>query len=201
MATLSWTVIGFILGSMPFAYWLGWLALRKDIRDPKFGDGNPGAGNAWHTGGWRLGLPAAVLDYSKGAVPVALAHYAWGMSGWALVPVGLAPIAGHALSPFLRFRGGKTVAATFGVWTGLTSVGGPIAFGLSCALFWRIQRSDGLTMALGLLGLLLYLAFTAGHPSLYVVWTGNASIMLWKHRRDLRQPVVLRSFGFLERWR
>lgn len=199
MTTLSWTVIGLLLGLLPFAYWLGRIALRVDIRDPRYGDGNPGAGNAWRAGGWRMGFPAALLDYGKGAVPVALAHYSWGISGWALVPVGLAPVVGHAFSPFLRGKGGKAVAATFGTWTGLTSVFGPLAFGITCAIFWRVQKSDGWTMASGLLGLLVYLAFAASDPSLYVVWVGNASIMMWKHRRDLGQPMQLRSLEFFTR--
>jgi glycerol-3-phosphate acyltransferase PlsY len=198
MNVISWTVIGLLLGAMPLAYWLAQVALGVDIRVPAIGDGNPGAGNAWRAGGWRVGLPAALLDYGKGAVPVALAHYSWGLTGWALVPVGLAPVVGHAFSPFLHGRGGKGVAATFGTWTGLTSFFGPLAFGVTCGLFWRIQRADGWTMAFGLLGLLAYLALAASHPGYYVVWAGNAGIMMWKHRQDLRKPIGLRP-GLLSR--
>lgn len=198
MAVLSWSFIGLLLGSLPLAFWVGRLALGIDIRDCPVGDGNPGAGNVWRAGGWRAGLPAAVLDYGKGAVPVALAHYAWGITGWALVPVGLAPIVGHAFSPFLQGKGGKAVAATFGSWTGLTAFFGPLALGITCGLFWRIQRADGWTMAFGLGGLLVYLALSTCHPGLYVVWAGNAVIMMWKHRRDLRGPVGVRT-GFIGR--
>ena len=60
---------------------------------------------------------------------------------------------------------------------------------------WRIQRADGWTMALGMLGLLVYLALASSHPGLYVVWAGNAGIMMWKHRGDLRDPVRLRVPG------
>ncbi len=100
-----WTVVGFVCGSLMFAYWLGRLWLHVDIRD--YGDGNPGAGNAWRAGGWRLGLPAALLDYAKAAIPVALAHYGAGIDGWGIVPVALAPVLGHAFSPFMGFRAAR----------------------------------------------------------------------------------------------
>ncbi len=113
------TVIGFAAGSLPLSLWLGRLALGVDIRD--FGpDRNPGAGNVWRAGGPALGIAAAVLDIAKAAVPIAVARLALGISGWALVPVALAPIVGHDFSPLLRFRGGKGVAVTFGAWYAAT---------------------------------------------------------------------------------
>ncbi|MBM4467527.1 MAG: hypothetical protein FJ014_18565, partial [Chloroflexi bacterium] len=61
MKVVFWAVLGFVLGSMPFSFWLGRLFAQADIRH--YGDGNPGAANAWRAGGWRLGLPASLLDY------------------------------------------------------------------------------------------------------------------------------------------
>lgn len=191
MNVAMWTVVGFACGSLMFAYWLGRLRLHVDIRD--YGDGNPGAGNAWRAGGWRLGLPAALLDYAKAAVPVWLAHYVAGIDGWGLVPIGLAPMLGHAFSPFLGFRGGKSVAATFGVWTGLTQLGGPLALAVTCGVFWTVQRADGWTMVWGLLGLLAYLVLRDPQPPLFVVWGANAALILWTHRRDLREPMRWRQ--------
>ncbi|NIV30941.1 MAG: hypothetical protein GWN58_16055, partial [Anaerolineae bacterium] len=107
MAVVLWTGLAYLLGAIPFPFWLGRLAARRDIRS--FGDGNPGAINAWKAGGWRVGLPALLLDYLKGAVPVGLAHFQYSLSGWCLVPVALAPVLGHASTPFLKFRGGKAV--------------------------------------------------------------------------------------------
>ncbi len=199
MNTLYWSIIGFLLGSMMFSLWLGRLVLDVDVRD--FGDGNPGAGNAWRAGdalraggGWRVGVPAALLDYSKGAVPVALAHYSGGVSDWGLVPVGLAPFLGHYFSPFLRFRGGKGVAVTFGLWTGLTGLGGPLALGVTCGVLWALQRADGWTMFWGMAGLLAFLLFRVPAAPLFSVWMVNAALIVWRHRRELRDPMRLRSW-------
>lgn len=191
MTVPIYTMVAFILGSVPFAFWLGHLFLRVDIR--RYGDGNPGAGNAWRAGGWRVGVPGAVLDYSKGAAPVAVAHYVLGMSAWALVPVAIAPVLGHAFSPILRGRGGKAVAATFGIWSALTLLPGFLSLGVTMGIFWRLQRADGWATVAGLVGLLTYILIFAPEAYLLAIWTVNAAVVTWKHRQDLREPVRLRA--------
>jgi glycerol-3-phosphate acyltransferase PlsY len=192
-SAVFWTVVGFALGSIPFSYWLGRSALRTDIRD--YGDGNPGSANAWRAGTWRLGIPALLLDYLKGAIPVSLASHRYGVSGWALVPAALAPVLGHAFSPFLRLRGGKAIASTFGIWTALTLWAGPTVLGLSVGLFRQLQVVDGWTVMLGMttwLGCLLLSG--AGTPPLLAVWCGNLAVLVWTHRQELRRPPQLRPW-------
>jgi glycerol-3-phosphate acyltransferase PlsY len=179
-------LVGFLSGSLPFSVWIGRLIARTDIR--RYGDGNPGATNAWRAGGWKAGVPALLLDYLKGAVPVSLAHFAAGLSEWWLVPVALAPIFGHAFSPFLRFRGGKAIAATFGAWTGLTIWAGPTVLGLSLGLAYALNATDAWSAVLGLFGLLAYLLASGASAPFLAVWVGNLALVLWKHRRDLRTP-------------
>ena len=130
------TIVGFAAGSLPLSLWLGRLALGVDIRE--YGpDRNPGAGNVWRAGGPALGVAAAALDIAKAAVPIAVARLVLGVSGWALLPVALAPILGHDFSPLLRFRGGKGVAATFGAWLALA---GPLAMLALAVCFGRLLR-------------------------------------------------------------
>lgn len=192
-----WTGSGLLLGSVPFSVWLGQLMLHTDIR--RYGDGNPGAVNAWRAGKWQVGLPALLLDYLKGAVPVGLAHFRFGVSGWGLVSVALAPVLGHAFSPFLRFRGGKAVAATFGVWTGLTIWEGPTILGTFCVLLMLVQSVDAWTVMVSMLGLLAYLVLRRADSFTLVTWGGNMLILAWKHRQDLRQAPRLRRF-LLQIW-
>lgn len=185
MIVIYWTIISFLLGAIPFSLWLGKLALKTDIR--RYGDGNPGATNAWKAGGWYVGLPALLLDYLKGAVPVGLAHFSVGISGWGLVAVALAPALGHAYSPFLRFRGGKALAVTFGLWTGLTLAEGPTVFGLLLALFFIVLHSDGWAVVFGLLAFLGYLIVRQTDLFILVIWGANTLLLAWKYRSDLRR--------------
>ena len=178
-----WAVIGFLAGALPFSVWVSRLAVGKDAR--QYGDGNPGAASAWAAGTWRIGLPVLALDYFKGAVPVALAHYIYHVSGPGLAVVGLAPVVGHAFSPFLRFRGGKGITVTFGVWTGLLPPAAPIVLGLTLTALHFLRVNRHLVPILGMFGLLIYLLALHRDPFLLCAWLGNIGILAWKFRREI----------------
>jgi len=191
-----WTAIGFVLGSLPFSVWLGRLVLRTDIRS--YGDGNPGGTNVVRAGNRGLGLLVIFLDMLKGAVPVALAHFVFGVDGWPLVPVMLAPALGHAFSPLLRFRGGKAVATTFGAWSAMSAPLGPFVMGGSVLLFYLLLKSSGWAVIAAFLAFLGFLLAPALHwrsPGLsagvtlplLAAWAGTMTLLVWKHRAELRR--------------
>ena len=176
-------VTAFVLGALPFAVWLARTVAHSDVR--LVGDGNPGTGNAFKAGGWRVGVPTLVLEVGKAGAPVGVANLTLGMSGWALVPVALAPIVGHAFSPFLRFKGGKAIAATFGSWAGLTGYLGPLVLALSMGVLYALQTVDSWTVLGGMLLFGLFL-FVAGAPlAILVVWLVNLALVAYKQRAEL----------------
>lgn len=204
MDVLLFSIVGYLSGSLPFSVWLPKLILGADVR--KVGeDDNPGAANAFKAAGksrWWLGLTALLLDGFKGLIPVAVARYNFGIDGWALVPVALAPIAGHAYSVFLRFRGGKAIVVTFGVWTALTVYvnepvqGGylsPLILGGFFIFFMVLLSSSAWSVILGMLGLLGYLLISHAEAWLLAVWIGNFLILVLKHWSDLQQWPSLRK--------
>jgi glycerol-3-phosphate acyltransferase PlsY len=195
MDALVWTLIGYALGSIPFSVILGRLLLGKDIR--QYGDGNPGGTNVARASGNKLlGALAIVLDMIKGALPVALAHYVFGVDGWPLVPVMLAPILGHAYSPLLRFRGGKAIAVTFGVWTALTVPFGPFVMALSLLLLNKLIAGPGWAVMAALLVLLAFLGVIGlVSPPIFATWIGTTAILALKHRDDLARMPHARAAG------
>ena len=193
MAAILFTIIGYLSGSIPFSVLLGKLFLHTDIRQ-QGEDRNPGSANVFKAGGprkWWVGLSALLLDGFKGLIPVAVAYYNFNVTGPALIPVALAPIIGHAFSIFLRFRGGKAIATTFGVWVALTVYGGPLVLGGLLILFTLLLTNDAWAVMLGMLGLLGYLLLSHCPPEFYAIWGGNLFILIWKHRHELRQPIGL----------
>ena len=190
MIVILWVVFAFLCGALPFSVWVGRWALRKDVRE--FGDGNPGASNVFRAGGKGWGILALVLDFLKGAIPVGLANFGAGLDGWAITAVSLAPILGHAFSPFLRFRGGKALAVTFGVWTGLTLWVGPTILGLSFAIWLWLLTVEGWAVLAGMLTFLAFLQFFPGDWSYQMLWLGNFIILAWKHQGDLRKKPEIR---------
>jgi glycerol-3-phosphate acyltransferase PlsY len=189
-----YTLVGYAFGCVLFAYYLGRIRLKEDVRE--YGeDRNPGAVNAWKAGGWTVGLPGGILDFLKGFVPVFLAQHVSHLSDWALVPIAIAPVIGHAFSPLLRFRGGKALAAAFGMWAGLTQGFGFLALAGTIGVFYLVQRAEGWATFLGHFGLLVFLLIVAPQAYLLALWLMETTIVTWKHRRDMREPIRLRSFG------
>lgn len=187
--TFLWIGIAFISGALPMSVWVGKLALGVDIRS--YGDGNPGATNVFRAGGKKWGVVALLLDGFKGLIPVAIANFGWGWEGWALTAVALAPIAGHAYSPFLGGRGGKALAVTFGVWTGLSLFVGPMILGLAFAFWLRLLRPEGWAVLLGSLTLCtavwLGIWFGATPQSWLWIALGMTLLLAITHHTDLAQ--------------
>ena len=128
MTTALLVPAGYLVGSMPFGYWLVRLAKGVDIRT--LGSGNIGATNVWRTYGWRYGAPVIVLDVAKGFVPTLLGALLVGELVGVLA--GGAAMLGHWRPLFLGFqRGGKTVATAGGVFLGVAPL-----LGLAGAAFW-----------------------------------------------------------------
>ena len=185
--TLLWILLAFLLGSLPFAVWLGRLA---GVDPRTVGDGNPGTFNVWKLAGWQVGVPVLVLDFSKGMVPAMLARQVWNWSGWALVAVIAAPVLGHAFSPFLRGRGGKGLATAFGVWTGLTLAEGPLILGAALTVGTLVLRlRDSWVVVLGLLALLADLLVRGWPWEAFAVWGITALLLAWGYRRNLTLPL------------
>jgi glycerol-3-phosphate acyltransferase PlsY len=190
MMTFLWSLAGFILGSIPFSVIFGRLIAKTDIR--AVGDGNPGGTNALKAGGLKTGLPAILLDIFKGFLPVYLAQR-YGLAGWHLIPVCLAPALGHAFSPFLRFHGGKALGATGGAWVGLIGLWAFPVYGVLAVPATLLQSEHAWSANAGMLSLLGYAIFF-GEPWLVAFAALNAVLIAWTHRHDLARPPQLRPW-------
>jgi len=123
---------GYILGSMPWGYWLVRLFKGEDIR--KKGSGNIGGTNVWRVYGWRLGVPVVLLDTLKGFVPAFVATLV--VSHLAGVLAGGAAMLGHWRPMFLKWqRGGKVVATCGGAFLGVAPVVGGIGAAVWIVVF------------------------------------------------------------------
>ncbi len=120
-------VIGYLLGSIPCAYLIGWLVKGVDIR--KMGGGNMGAVNTMREIGTLPGFGVLFADIAKGALAVLIAQWL-GLHLYWVFAVGLAAVAGHNWPVWLKFRGGQGLATTMGVLL----VFSPIPFAISAAI-------------------------------------------------------------------
>jgi len=110
--------ISYFIGNINFSVILSKFILRKDVR--KCGSGNPGATNMLRNFGFKWGLVILILDMLKGAIAALAGYLIWGAGTEngtiALYACGLAVVLGHCFPVFSKFKGGKGVSTTVGVF-------------------------------------------------------------------------------------
>lgn len=114
-------VIGYLLGSIPFALVIGKVFYKTDVR--MSGSKNLGGGNAGRVLGSKAGLAVMTLDILKVTLAVFIASCFRGGEP-AMVIAGLAAAIGHCYPVFARFKGGKAVATMYGFLFGMALFGG-----------------------------------------------------------------------------
>jgi glycerol-3-phosphate acyltransferase PlsY len=114
---MEWTgiVLGYLLGSVPSAVWLGKAVYNTDVRD--YGSRNAGATNTFRVLGWKLGVVVLLLDMLKGWAAIEVSRLVFGLPSQhiLLVFTGAAAVAGHILPIMAGFRGGKGIATLAGI--------------------------------------------------------------------------------------
>jgi acyl phosphate:glycerol-3-phosphate acyltransferase len=172
---------GYLLGSMPFGYWLVRLLKHEDVRT--VGSGNIGASNVWRSYGKAYGIPIVVLDVAKGFVPALVGTLLVGELTGALA--GGAAMLGHWRPLFLGFqRGGKTVATAGGAFFGIAPLLGVLGLGVWIVVFLVSRYASVASMATGIA--LVFLALVLDEPWPVVVFaaiSGVAVIVL--HRPNI----------------
>ena len=160
--------LAYLLGSIPVSYLIARFAGRMDLR--AVGSGNVGATNVYRALGPGWAVLAFLGDALKGALPVLAALVLFGRdptASWWTAGAGLLAVLGHLFPPWLKFRGGKGVATSFGVMLALSPWAALLAFALWAALAVTLKISSvaSLVAALSLPGFVYFL-----DPSPAVRW-------------------------------
>ena len=183
MAFAGLVVLGYLLGSCPWGYWLVLLIKHEDIR--KVGSGNIGATNVRRTYGWGLGITVVLLDVLKGFTPALLGMLFVSPHHLSGIVAGAAAMLGHWRPLFLRFaRGGKMVATCGGVffgvaiWVALTG----LAVWVVSVVLLRYASVASIVAGISL----PFAAALYGYPTSVVVFGAlAAAAILFLHRANL----------------
>jgi glycerol-3-phosphate acyltransferase PlsY len=178
-------VLGYLLGSCPWGYWLVLLFRHEDIR--KVGSGNIGATNVWRTYGRWLGVPVVLLDTLKGFVPALLGMLLVSPHHLSGLCAGAAAMLGHWRPLFLRFaKGGKMVATCGGVFFGV-AVWVALTAGLVwIATFLLLRYASVASIVAGIA--LPVAAALYGYPNSVVIFGAAAgAAILFLHRANLKR--------------
>jgi glycerol-3-phosphate acyltransferase PlsY len=186
MTTALFVAAAYLVGSVPFGYWLVRATKHVDIRT--VGSGNIGASNVWRLYGWRYGVAVMLFDIAKGLVPALVATQVIGALAGVLA--GAAAMVGHARPLFLGFaKGGKSVATAGGAFLGVAPV-----VGLVCASIWIVvfaaTRYASVASVLAT-SALPFLAWGFGEPWPVIAFgAAAAGVVVVLHRQNIRRLVA-----------
>ena len=173
----------YLIGSVPFGLLI---ARTRGIDIRQVGSGNIGSTNITRALGFRWGLIVAILDACKAYLPALVARQL-APADWQLLIISLMPVIGHIFSFWMGFKGGKGVAATFGL---LAFYFGLLPFAIFMAIWYLAVKFVKLMSLVNLVvGLLLPLAFWLKFKEMpYVVFGFVLCIIIWwSHRENIRR--------------
>lgn len=178
--------LSYVVGATPTSFWVGRAVYGVDLREE--GSGNLGATNVFRVLGWRAAIPVVLIDIAKGWIPVGLlAPLAGADFAWTLA-FGAAAILGHMFSFWVRFKGGKGVATSAGVFLGLAPWAVLGSFGVWAALtFSSGYVSLGSLGAAVVLPVLIALTPHRGGDGLTWFAVSLAVFVVLAHRGNVRR--------------
>ena len=174
---------GYLLGSLPFGYWVPRLVRGEDIRTR--GSGNIGASNVFRVYGRSLGVPVALLDVAKGFAAASLGLWA----GGALIGVLAASAAmiGHARPVFLQFqKGGKMVATAGGALLALVPLAACFSVAVWLVVFFATRYASLASIVTALALAVFVVAFDYPWP-IVVFGVAGATAVITLHHQNIRR--------------
>lgn len=175
----------YLLGAIPFGLLFSRLFSDVDIRS--VGSGNIGATNVLRAAGKKAAVLTLLADALKGLVPVLLAK-SFFHDDTITVLCGMAAVLGHDFPVYLKFKGGKGVATSYGVvlavspWTGLICL---LIWVLAAAL-WRYSSLAALLSFAGYLGIAFLVSSNSskayGSLALFIF-----GMIYYRHRENIKR--------------
>jgi glycerol-3-phosphate acyltransferase PlsY len=178
-------LISYLIGAVPFGLLFTRLFSGTDVRS--VGSGNIGATNVLRAAGKKAAVLTLLADALKGYLPVFIIHLMFGDDVTTALAAAAA-ILGHNFPVYLKFKGGKGVATSFGVvlavspWIGLIC----LSAWLIAAILWRYSSLSAL-IAFACYPLLTFLtspppARPYGVLSLFVF-----GMIYYRHRENIKR--------------
>ncbi len=187
-------ILSYLLGSIPTSYIIGKLLKGIDLRE--HGSGNVGATNTFRVLGPVPGIIVLLVDILKGLIAVLFISRL--MSGnslsyeWVKVFCGIAAISGHDWTIFLKFRGGRGVATSIGVFFALVpqAIGIALGAGLVVIALSRYVSLGSISGAI-LFPILVYLFYLfKEEPLPYLFFSLLASfLVIIKHIPNIKRLI------------
>jgi glycerol-3-phosphate acyltransferase PlsY len=175
----------FLLGSFPTGVVV---ARGRGVDLRKVGSGNIGATNVGRALGKPWAIFVLVIDALKGALPVLVAR-GLGQPPEIVAAAGLGAVLGHVFSLFLKGRGGKGVATSFGAALAIAPPAAGAAFGVY-ALLYALFRISSLGSLAAVTTFPIFLWLFGDRAPAHLAFAGAiAVVVLVRHTENIRRLV------------
>ena len=182
-------LIGYFLGSIPFALVIGKVFYKKDIRN--YGSGNLGGGNAGRVLGKKAGLAVMTMDILKVTFAIFLISLLTENEN-VMILAGLAAAAGHCFPVFAKFKGGKAVATMYGFLFGMAVIGGysilifflPLCVFLLVLYLWKIIALASVVSAVANT---IFIYVTIENKMMFTASCIFTIVMIIRHRKNFER--------------
>lgn len=186
-SAIIWTIVSYFIGSLPTGYLAAKIIKGVDIRT--IGSGSIGATNVRRLLGQGWAVFVALVDMLKGALALLLAAHAGTASSPELLALSaFAVVIGHNYPVWLKFRGGKGVATTYGtmffVWPYNS-----FAIVLMCGAVWygvmKASRYVSLASMLSLASMPLFFWMLDAPVAFTCLAAALAALSIFRHRSNI----------------
>ncbi len=190
-------ILSYLLGGIPFGYLI---AITKGIDIRTEGSGNIGATNVSRVLGRKYGLIIFFLDMFKGFVAVFFVPLLFSgikfpttADNLLVILCGFSAVLGHAFPVYLKFRGGKAVATSFGIFVWLAPLAIAISFGawITTVLVSRYVSLGSMIGTLALVGVIIWVVDSPFGENRYITYlsVAVAILVVIKHASNIKRII------------
>jgi glycerol-3-phosphate acyltransferase PlsY len=174
----------YLLGSIPFGFLLVKWVRGIDVRTQ--GSGNIGMTNVWRVAGAGWGIATLVLDTGKAVLAVWIARFLNPGNDQVIVLSGLGVLLGNVFSVFLKFKGGKGIGVSVGVFFSLLPFESAVGTGLFI-LALLLTRMISVGSLLGVTAMAALAIYHQGLTSYSLLALFAALVIWWTHRENIKR--------------
>ena len=180
---ILFAVSSYLFGALPTGYILYYLSEKKDIR--RYGSQSIGATNILRLKGWLFAIPVILMDILKGFLPVFLAIKLFPDKRFALL-CGFLAVLGHCFPVYIRFKGGKGVATSIGLYLALATW--PLLIGIAVFLIViALTRYVSLGSILAMSSMPLSIYLIQGNRDVAILGIAIFFLIVLKHSANIRR--------------
>jgi glycerol-3-phosphate acyltransferase PlsY len=180
--------ISYLIGAVPFGLIFTKYFSNVDVRT--IGSGNIGATNVLRASGKKAAILTLLADCLKGLLPVLIVQLLFN-DDLTTAFTGTATVLGHIFPIYLKFKGGKGVATSFGVVLAVAPLIGLVCIivWLLAALLWKYSSLSAL-IAFACYPIITFSTSFGSRKPLAVLSLFIFGMMYYRHRDNIKRLIA-----------